>query len=82
MAARVLESRTSYALALFTNIQHFDRAIQAEARIAQLERKDQEQMDRINKLEGECDELRKRVAALEEKLKLALYQEDPEESAA
>jgi len=37
MAARVLESQTSYATALYLNIQHFDRAIQAEQRIANLE---------------------------------------------
>jgi len=35
---RVLESGTSYAIALLLNIQHFDRAIQAETRITQLEK--------------------------------------------
>jgi hypothetical protein len=30
MCARVLESGTSYATALYLNIQHFDRAVQAE----------------------------------------------------
>lgn len=37
IAARVLESRTSYAATLQSNIQHFDRAIRAERRIANLE---------------------------------------------
>jgi chromosome segregation ATPase len=37
MTARVLESGTSYATALYLNIKHFDRAIAAEARIAQIE---------------------------------------------
>lgn len=75
MAARVLESRTSYALALFTNIQHFDRAIQAEARISDLERLNRDQADRLTKAEA-------RIAALEDKLKLVAPQADPEESAA
>lgn len=37
MAARVLESGTTYAIALYLNIEHFDRAIQAEARVTALE---------------------------------------------
>lgn len=37
MCARVLESGTSYATALHLNIQHFDRAISAESRIAHVE---------------------------------------------
>jgi transcriptional regulator with XRE-family HTH domain len=54
MAARVLESKTSYATALYLNIQHFDRALRAEAR--------------INRLEGECETLRKRLEALEARI--------------
>lgn len=82
MAARVLESGTSYALALLTNIQHFDRAIQAEARISDLENKNKDQADRIGKLENECEDLRKRLAALEEKYKLIAPQDEPDEAAA
>jgi hypothetical protein len=37
MCARVLESGTSYATALYLNIQHFDRAVSAEERLGQLE---------------------------------------------
>lgn len=37
MTAEVLESGTSYATALYLNIQHFHRAISAEKRIEQLE---------------------------------------------
>ncbi|PIP07537.1 MAG: hypothetical protein COX51_06400 [Syntrophobacteraceae bacterium CG23_combo_of_CG06-09_8_20_14_all_50_8] len=37
MAARVLESGTSYATSLYLNIQHFDCLIAAEARIARVE---------------------------------------------
>jgi len=55
MTARVLESGTSYATALYLNIVHFDQAIQAEKR--------------ITKLEIECDELKERLSALEEKIK-------------
>lgn len=69
MAARVLDSGTSYAFALYTNIRHFDRAIQAEARITDLEDKNKDQADRVLKLENECEDLRKRLAALEESIK-------------
>lgn len=55
MAAGVLESGTSYADALTLNIQHFDRAIRAEARILNLER--------------ECEDLKNRVEDLESKIK-------------
>jgi transcriptional regulator with XRE-family HTH domain len=68
MTAQVLESGTSYATALYMNIQHFNRAIQAEARITELEKKDQAQTDRINHLEGECETLRKRLEALEARI--------------
>ena len=51
MAARVLESGTSYAIALLLNIQHFDRAIQAETRITQLEKNYQENNKRLINLE-------------------------------
>lgn len=37
MTARVLESGTSYATALYLNIVHFERAVTAESRIAHLE---------------------------------------------
>ncbi len=51
MAARVLESGTSYATALLLNIQHFDRAIQAETRITQLEKNLQENNNRLLNIE-------------------------------
>ncbi len=51
MAARVLESGTSYAIALQLNIQHFDRAIQAETRITQLEKNLQEYNKRVLNIE-------------------------------
>jgi len=57
MAARVLESHTSYAGALYLNIQHFDRAIAAEKRIAQLEEKDKQLEERISLLEKKLLEL-------------------------
>jgi len=37
MATRVLDSETSYADALYVNIVHFDRALQAEGRIVKME---------------------------------------------
>lgn len=42
MCAHVLESGTSYATALYLNIQHFDRAVTAESRMATLEAKQQD----------------------------------------
>ena len=39
MTARILESGTSYADALYLNILHFDWAIQAEKRIVNLEQR-------------------------------------------
>ena len=50
-AARVLESKTSYAVALYVNIQHFDRAIRAETRITQLEQNNKSLEKRIFNLE-------------------------------
>ena len=50
-AARVLESRTSYAVILHLNIQHFDRAIRAETRITQLEEKNERLEKRMFNLE-------------------------------
>lgn len=57
MAARVLESDTSYATALYLNIQHFDRAIQAETRIVQLEERQQVNDKRILALETQVEKL-------------------------
>lgn len=39
MTTRVLKSGTSYATALYLNIQHFDRAIRTEIRMTQLEKR-------------------------------------------
>jgi hypothetical protein len=61
MATEVLSSGTSYATALYLNIQHFDRAIRAENRICFLEQENVGLKDRIDQLEA-------RLAALEEKL--------------
>lgn len=50
-AARVLESETSYAMGLLQNIQYFDRAVQAENRITQVEKNLQENNKRLLNLE-------------------------------
>jgi len=60
MAARVLESGTSYATALFLNIQHFDMALKSEARISQLEHNQSNLKTEINLLKKHIDDLRKR----------------------
>ena len=69
-AARVLESKTSYAVILHLNIQHFDRAIQAETRIIQLEQNNERLEKRMFNLEkklltpkGSADESGERKAA-------------------
>lgn len=66
MAARVFESKTSYADALYLNVVHFDRAVQAEVRIGQMVMQQQAQADdladikkRVAVLEHECAELHK-----------------------
>jgi Sec-independent protein translocase protein TatA len=79
MAKRVLESRTTYADALYLNVVHFDRAIMAETRIANIERTQADAMGafrkelndikgstdkRISELERECAELKKENATL------------------
>lgn len=49
--ARVLESGTSYATALFLNIQHFDRAVMAESRLDHLEQFAKQQKIHIAEME-------------------------------
>ena len=68
MAARVLESGTSYATALYLNIQHFDRAIRAE--------------ERISHLEDKCDRFEKWIEELEKKLKAVLKDKIPKQKGA
>lgn len=68
MTTAILMSRTEYSGSLAANIKSFYRSLELEKRTA--------------KLENECDDLRKRVAALEDALKLAIPQADPEEAAA
>lgn len=76
MVARVLESGTSYATALYVNIQHFDRAIQAEKRIANLEQKNNGLEKRLNNLEvrlfsdkiRESDDLSKKDEILKKRI--------------
>ena len=65
MTTEVLMSRTEYSGSLAANIRSFHHSLELEKRTA--------------KLEGECDDLRKRVAALEEKLTGAPPGEDCEE---
>ncbi len=56
MAARVLDSGTSYAYALYLNVLHFDRAINAENRIANLEKENGDIKQRLADLEKRLDE--------------------------
>jgi len=61
MAARVLESGTSYAKALYLNIEHFDMALKSEVRISKLERKQNDLFTEINLLKKHIDDLKKRL---------------------
>lgn len=86
MTARVLESGTTYAVALAYNIQHFDRAITAESRIDKLQLSIQSQGQTISdqagviqRLEDECISVRKEVEELKSQLArlLATGGDDP-----
>lgn len=57
MAVKVLESNTSYSVALYTNIQHFYRAILAENKIAQLEIQNEKLEKRMFNLEKKLQEI-------------------------
>lgn len=59
MTAQVLESGTSYATALYLNIQHFHRAITAEERITQLEKT-------LAAMQEQIDNLKKHMQAIEQ----------------
>lgn len=59
--ARVLESWTSYAVALFLNIQHFDRAIAAESRLNDLEQTSSQQHQQITVLQETIGHLQDQV---------------------
>lgn len=75
MTARVLESGTSYATALYLNIQHFDRAIKAEERIAQVEQAQAEMTAKNREFEARSlnfeqivEKMQDRMQDLEEKV--------------
>jgi len=55
MCARVLDSGTSYATALYLNIQHFNRALTAEERLAHLEYCQKSLEDKVNALAAKLD---------------------------
>lgn len=65
MASRVLESGTSYAIALYLNIQHFDRAINAEARLVTVEQRIAELEDH----QKDYEETKKQLAELTQSVK-------------
>lgn len=61
MTTRVLESGTSYAAALFLNIQHFDRAIRREKQVAELIEENRLSAKKIQQLEERLVALEKRM---------------------
>ncbi len=69
MTARVLESGTSYATALYLNIQHFDRAVQSETVMKQC----QDDLSRQNKIIEEqrlqLADQERRITELENKIR-------------
>jgi uncharacterized coiled-coil protein SlyX len=64
--ARVLESGTSYAVALFLNIQHFDRAIKAESRITDLEQLANQHKARISEMNQIIEDQSCMMASMQE----------------
>jgi len=78
LAAGVLGSGTSYAYALFLNVIHFDRAIQAESRITILEKKCEELEKLVRDLMKEVETLRAENKEL--RIQLNLMRESRERS--
>ena len=66
MAARVLESGTTYGIALYLNIVHFDRAVIMEAHHQRCLDEMREMKEKIDKMQGGLDEVNKTVKRLEE----------------
>jgi hypothetical protein len=69
MCARVLESGTSYATALYLNIQHFDRAVQAETVVKKCQDDLKVMGASIAKMQSRMDELEKENRNLHEEIR-------------
>ena len=69
MTARVLESGTSYATALYLNIVHFDRAVQSESVVKRCEDNLQEMHGAIFQMQTRLDELERENKRLNKEIK-------------
>ena len=63
-AHRVLTSSTSYADALYVNIVHFDRALDAEERVQEMERNQQKQSEDLSAIREELDKMNSQLQSI------------------
>jgi len=69
MTARVLESRTSYATALYLNIVHFDRAVSSESIVSKCEEDLRAQGELLAKMQTRLDELERKNENLKQEIR-------------
>jgi hypothetical protein len=69
MCTRVLESGTSYATALYFNIEHFDRAVKSEINQSQCMEDIKSMNDTISKMQTRMDEVEKDNKKLRDEIK-------------
>jgi hypothetical protein len=80
MAARVLDSRTSYATALYLNIQHFDRALRSEESLASLKEQNERQAAQIAELEAKYAAQQQQIIELKRSLDAWSLEKESKES--
>ena len=61
MAVKILESNTSFATALYLDIQHFYRAVQSEERFMTLLDEKKKLVKKVQDVEKNCEKLKKRI---------------------
>ncbi|HAR98526.1 MAG TPA: hypothetical protein DCS11_06505 [Syntrophus sp. (in: bacteria)] len=69
MTARVLESRTSYATALYLNIVHFDRAVSSESIVSKCEEDLRAQGELLAKMQARLDDLESQNKTLTQEIR-------------
>jgi transcriptional regulator with XRE-family HTH domain len=69
MTARVLESRTSYATALYLNIVHFDRAVSSESIVSKCEEDLRAQGELLTKMQARLDDLENQNKTLTQEIR-------------
>ena len=69
MAVKVLESNTSFATALYLDIQHFYRAVQSEERFINLLDEKKKLEKKVQDLEKNCEKLKKRIDRIDNRIR-------------